>query len=85
MFNHVGNETGKGKVEMVKFDKTKLKELRDMKGFNEADAASAIGATKQQWSDWESGKFALSMGMLEKICNTFDCDPRYFFVDEKAA
>ena len=68
---------------MIKFDKTKLKELRDMKGINQTDAGAKVGVTKQQWSQWEAGDNALSMGTLEKICNTFECDPKYFFVDVK--
>lgn len=65
---------------MVSFYGGRLKEVREIKDLTQIEASQKLGVTKQQWSQWEIGKQVPTVNTLVRICNTFDCPPRIFFV-----
>ena len=50
----------------------KMKMARGKKGLSQVKCAERIGATKQQWQQWESGYRSPNYGTLEKIAEALD-------------
>ena len=55
----------------------KLKELRLEKEYSQSILAEKLGASKQNISDWETGKAETSFEMLIKIAKVFGVSTDY--------
>lgn len=60
----------------------KLKLLRTKRGITQDDLAQFLDLSKGQVSNLENGRRNLSLRQLEKICEFFKVDMRYFFMVE---
>lgn len=61
------------------YDKTKIKELRKKHGLSQTEFAERIGTKKQQISVYEVEGATFNITTLQKLCNTFQVAPGFFF------
>lgn len=52
---------------------------REAIGLTEMVAAAHVGATKQQWRQWSSGRNIPNVRTLLKMCAAFNQPPEFFF------
>ncbi len=57
---------------MIKFDKSRLIALRELKGLNQSEFAKQIGTTRQHVNNIEKGKNMPGLKILTRIANGFD-------------
>lgn len=55
----------------------RLKWLRKSKGLNQEELGNLIGVTKQRISQTESGRHSLSIEVLIKLCDFYECSIDY--------
>ncbi len=68
-----------------RFNRTRLRDLRTMKGLTTDDFARPIGVTRQTVANWETGKTSPTMQQLEKLCRVYDVDLASFLTSRKVA
>ncbi len=56
-----------------------IRRLRLKKGMTLAEAAEKIGATRQQWEQWESSMRTPGLKSLVKIARSLQCTPEELF------
>lgn len=54
-------------------------ELRDLKGYKDADIARITGITKSTFSDWKNGRSKPKIEKLQILANYFEVPLKYFF------
>ena len=67
----------------MKFDHTKIKELRTAHNLTVRALADAIGVHANVISQWEVGRTMPSMTSLEAMCTRFGIPADYFFVPDE--
>ena len=60
----------------------KVKLLRKRRNLKQDDLAVALGLSRSQISNLESGRRNLSLKQLEKLCEYFQVDMSYFVMSE---
>lgn len=68
----------------MRFDYRKIKYLRDKNNLSIRGLAERIGVHANVIHQWEQGRTSPSMASLERLVNTFNVSPEYFFDRERA-
>lgn len=68
----------KGEPQKIEFDGAKLADLREERGFSQAEVARTIGIRPQSLCGIEKNKHNPSAVTLMKLCLLFGCKPQDF-------
>lgn len=64
----------------MKFEKGRIKDLRNIKGMSQAEFARTLETSRQRVAAWEAGECKPNVGALLGICKKFNVEIGYFFV-----
>ena len=65
----------------MKFERDRIKDLREQNGLSLGEFARKLRTSRAKVAGWEGGYTCPNMASLESICQEFDIDPGYFFVE----
>lgn len=65
----------------MRFAASRLKQLREGKGWTQKDAASKIGIARQQYADYESGKHCPTLDSIGKMSKAFEISFAFFVIE----
>jgi transcriptional regulator with XRE-family HTH domain len=57
----------------------RLRELRELQGLSQEDAARKVGITQRQWQRWESGESMPYPRSLDMVASAFEISVAEFF------
>lgn len=66
-----------------RFNRQRLKDLREIKGLSTAQFAVPINVTRRTIENWEKGITSPTMRQLEELCRVYDADLASFLIAEK--
>ena len=69
---------------MLKFEKSRIKQLRENLGLTQLELARMLGYSRQNVKHWEDGECKPGVDKIAHICDTCDVETSYFFVDSLA-
>lgn len=64
----------------MRFQKDRIKDLREQNGLSLAEFARKLRTSRAKVAGWEDGYTCPNMASLSTLCQEFDVDPGYFFV-----
>ena len=66
---------------MIRYDYRKIRELRESNGLNQKQFADRLGVSRAAVCYWEKGSREPQLVLLGEMCNKFDVEPTYFFLN----
>lgn len=65
----------------MKFERQRIIDLREQNGLSLGDFARKLRTSRAKVAGWEAGYTFPNMASLSAICQEFNVDPGYFFVE----
>lgn len=66
----------------TEFDRKRITYLREQGGLTQYEFAKMLGTTRQRVHQWEEGICKPNIDAITKICDVFNTNPAYFFVQK---